>query len=200
MSFKSELQSVVTVYQNNLNSAIKQINETAEGGNYTPQGLENRVREINAEFQATAEIYQERGLQIISQAEEYLKSKNQENTVNNLRDPGYQAGLVNVLKMIEKGILSEDDFKNVIAAYKDDALSMKSIRMALPMGKENGAVLSQYIPPSLEDNLEVFEKLRKNVRKFIRPVSANNNYGVLMSVGWLQEALKNLDDNLRLVE
>ena len=51
--------------------------------------------------------------------------------MNNLRDPGYQAGLANVLKMIEKGALSEDDFKDVIAAYKDDALSMKSIRMAL---------------------------------------------------------------------
>lgn len=199
MSFKSELQSVVTIYQNNLNSAIKQINETAEGGNYTPQGLENRVKEINAEFQATAEIYQERGLQIISQAEEYFKSKNQSNTVNNLRDPGYQAGLTNVLKMIEKGILSEDDFKDVIAAYKDDALSMKSIRMALGENR-NGAVFSQYIPLSREDKLEVFEKLRKNVRKFIRPVSADNNYGILMSVGWLQEALKNLDDNLQLVE
>lgn len=199
MSFKSELQSVVTAYQNNLNSAIKQINETAEGGNYTPQGLENRVKEINVEFQATAEIYQERGLQIINQAEEYFKNRNQENTVNNLRDPGYQAGLANVLKLIEKGALSKDDFKDVIAAYKDDALSMKSIRMALDE-TQNGAVFAQYIPLSREDNLEVFEKLRKNVRKFIRPVSANNNYGVLMSVGWLQEALKNLDDNLQLVE
>lgn len=199
MSFKSELQSVVTIYQNNLNSAIKQINEMAEGGNYTPQGLENRVREINAEFQATAEIYQERGLQIISQAEEYFKSKNQSNTVNNLRDPGYQAGLTNVLKMIEKGALSEDDFKDVIAAYKDDALSMKSIRMALGENR-NSAVFAQYIPLSREDKLEVFEQLRKNVAKFIRPVSVDNNYAALMSIGWLQEALKNLDDNLQLIE
>ena len=75
MSFKSELQSVVTIHQNDLNSVIKQIKEMAEGGNYTPQGLENQVKEINAEFQETAEKNQQRGLQIISQAEEYFKNR-----------------------------------------------------------------------------------------------------------------------------
>ena len=199
MSFKSELQSVVTIHQNDLNSVIKQIKEMAEGGNYTPQGLENQVKEINAEFQETAEKNQQRGLQIISQAEEYFKNRNQSNTVNNLRDPGYLAGLANVLMMIEKGALSEDDFKDVIAAYKDDALSMKSIRMALGENR-NSAVFAQYIPLSREDKLEVFEQLRKNVAKFIRPVSVDNNYAALMSIGWLQEALKNLDDNLQLIE
>ena len=76
---------------------------------------------------------------------------------------------------------------------------MKSIRMALGENR-NSAVFAQYIPLSREDKLEVFEQLRKNVRKFIRPVSVDNNYAALMSIGWLQEALKNLDDNLQLIE
>ena len=51
MSCRASLQYI----RNDLNSVIKQIKEMAEGGNYTPQGLENQVKEINAEFQETAE-------------------------------------------------------------------------------------------------------------------------------------------------
>ena len=198
MSFKSELQSVVNRHQNNLNSAINEIKAAENSGNYTPNGIRAKAETINAEFKAGAEINQAQGLEIISRAEEYFNSKNQNNTVSNLRDPGYQAGLANVLNLIEKNALSEKDFIDIVAAYKDDEFSIKSIRMALVESKKSAFVA--YLPETREDKLKVFEDLRKNVRKFIYPVTVDNNFAALMSVSWLQMALEKLDDNLQLTE
>lgn len=198
MSFKSELQSVVNRHQNNLNSAINEIKAAENSGNYTPNGIRAKVETINTEFKAGAEINQAQGLEIINRAEEYFNSRNQSNTVGNLRDPGYQAGLANVLNLIEKKALSEKDFIDIVAAYKDDELSIKSIRMALVESKKSAFVA--YLPETREDKLKVFEDLRKNVRKFIYPVTVDNNLVALMSVSWLQMALEKLDDNLQLTE
>ncbi len=198
MSFKSELQSVVNRHQNNLNSAINEIKAAENSGNYTPNGIRAKVETINTEFKAGAEINQAQGLEIISRAEEYFNSKNQNNTVSNLRDPGYQAGLANVLNLIEKNALSEKDFIDIVAAYKDDEFSIKSIRMALVESKKS--VFVAYLPETREDKLKVFEDLRKNVRKFIYPVTVDNNIAALMSVSWLPTALGKLDDNLQLTE
>lgn len=199
MSFKSELQTLVRNHQNSLSEAIEKIETSKNSGDYTPQGLYAQVELINLEFQTQVERNRERGLLIVSNAEESFRKNNQENVVSHLHDPGYQAGLANVLKLIEKGALTEGDFKNVVEAYKSDSLSLKSIRVALGESR-NGTALLQYLPRMVEDQLDVFEKLRKNIIKSIREVQVENNYGAQMGLSWLLSALDKLDDNLILSE
>ncbi|MFR1062303.1 MAG: hypothetical protein ACLSEY_18490 [Enterocloster sp.] len=44
-----------------------------------------------------------------------------------------------MIRMLEKGILSENDFQTVIEAYKDDSISMGAIKEAVTGNHENGA-------------------------------------------------------------
>ena len=199
MSTKTELQSTITGYQRELQQAIQSIAAARDSGSYTPNGLAVYIQSVNEAFARTADSRRDKALALIRQAEENFRKSCSSVVVNNLKDSGYQAGLANVLEMLKSGILSEDDFQNVVEAFKDDTLAMRAIKAALKENPES-RVLIKYLPFTKEDQADLFEQLKKNTVKSIRGVSADNNAGALMGLSWILKLLEKVDDNLIMVQ
>ena len=104
-----------------------------------------------------------------------------------------------MVRMLEKGILSENDFQTVIEAYKDDSISMRAIKEAVVGNHENRDLVS-LLPVTQDDQQHFFEQLRKNAVKSIAPVSVESNTGALMGLSWILMVLDRVDENLLLLQ
>ena len=199
MSIKAELKRVVDQHRKALQEAISQVQNDKGSGQYTPLGIQKRVEEINGSFGVTAIKNRETALALIEQAEKNFTDTNRSHSIKNLHDSGYQEGLSNVIRMLEKGILSENDFHTVIEAYKDDSISMRAIKEAVTGNHENRALMS-LLPVTQDDQQQFFEKLRKNAIKSIAPVSVESNTGALMGLSWILMVMERVDENLILLQ
>ena len=195
MSIKAELKRVVDQHRKALQEAILQVQNDKDSGQYTPLGIQKQIEEINGSFGATAIKNRETALGLIEQAEKNFTDTNRSHSIKNLHDSGYQEGLSNVVRMLEKGILSENDFQTVIEAYKDDSISMRAIKEAVVGNHENRDLVS-----TQDDQQHFFEQLRKNAVKSIAPVSVESNTGALMGLSWILMVLDRVDENLLLLQ
>lgn len=197
MSYKSELQSVIKMYKRNLEGTIQQINQARDSGSYTPQGLSSFVESINETFSSTADQNRESALKIIRKAEDAFKSENQRIVVGNLNDGGFQMGLLNAVNALKHNEVSEEDFKCIVEAFKEDSFAINRIKEALKESK-NGAAYAGMLPYTYEDQIKLFGKLKTNTVKYIRPVTVGNNSGAQMGIQWLLDSIETLRDDLLL--
>lgn len=199
MSIKAELQSVVKTCKSNLARASQELNKAKDGGGYTPAGLQAKAEELRVEYSFQAEKSMSKALALVAEAEDNYKKGVQATTATNLHDSGYQAGLANVLQMMKNGILSEDDFQNVIKAYEGDSLALKAIKAEL-LQAPGGTSLLKYMHYTNEDQGDAFAQLRKNINKGMSGSPVENPQGKDFTLSWLIAAIEKLDDNLLLVK
>lgn len=197
MSYKAELKTVIESYQGFLKQAINDIDTARDSGQYTYQGIQQKTQEISEAFQKNTEALQTKALNIIDRAEAHLVKDVEKSTISYLHDSGHQTGLANALRMIENSLLTSADAKNIVEAFKNDNLAVRSLKAAFLANPVQGFVAE--FPATQEDNLDALAQLRKNVAKLVRPISPDNNYAVKMVSSWLLKAMDNLNDNLQLL-
>jgi hypothetical protein len=166
-------------------------------GEYTLDGQHVQLEAINRSFINDVTFFKNQALGYIDQAEQRYKDIKKSNAVGNLRNGEYQAGLTNVLKILETGTMEDDDFSNIIEVYKNDSIALNAIKTAV-LKNERMRNMAGYIPSSDLDQISTFEALRKNTRKYVTEISMYNKYSLDMNAKMLISMVEKLDDNLLL--
>lgn len=214
MSKKTELINLFTEYKSRYERAQAQVTEINNSPAYTETGKEEAIKKVMEEFTPTAQLYHDRAVVLIDAALDALAEKWKKSSAGKLKDSGYQAGLANVIKMLEMGVtVGEDDILNIIDTYRSDFNALATIKKILQ--KSNEEILQRHAALVPTDNRgrnkELLIELKGNVEEFIngstlRVVSRSWNAfnqgltSVSMSMSSMAEFVQeNLGDDLELL-
>lgn len=213
MSRKMNLINVFRECKAQWENAQNEIREIYTGNKYSEEYQEEATKEVLKKFQPVIQTYHDRAIEMIDSGMNALAERWRKNGIGRLTDGGYQAGLSNVIKMLEMGAISEKtDVENIVAMYSEDANAMAAIRKIL-IGCDNRVLLDcvHKIPEDhREKNKELLKQLKTNVNTYMNAdlvyTIVDNwkfNYGlsgVLISIdGMEQFVMDRLDDNLELL-
>lgn len=213
MSRKTELINVFHEIKSHWENTEKKIKEINEDYTYSEEYKKEWTEDALKKLLPVVQAYHDRALDIINSAMNELSNKWRRNGIGRLSDGGYQAGLSNVIKMLEMGaIVERTDVEDIIAMYSEDSNAMAAIRQIL-VNCDN-RILRDCILLIPEDhrekNKELLERLKGNVDQYINVNlvctildSWKFNYGlsgVLLSIDGMEQFVKDrLDNNLELL-
>lgn len=168
MSKKTELIKVFKDYKTKYEAVQVKKGEIDKSTLYTPEGRAEVVEKLLTDFAPTVQMYHDKAVEIIDTGLVALAEKWKESSAGKLMDSGYQAGLSNVIKMLELGTVQEkDDLQNIIDTYAGDFNALAVIKKVL---KNSGnKVLQDVVMPedNRERNKQLLAQLRGNVDRNI---------------------------------
>jgi hypothetical protein len=166
MSKKTELINLFMEYKSRYEAVYVQVTEINRNPAYTELGREQAVRRTMDGFAPTVQLYHDKVVNVINAGLDRLAETWKKSSAGKLLDSGYQAGLSNVIKMLEIGAIRErEDIQNIIDTYAGDFNALSVIAEIL---KNSGdEVLRSYASLVPEDNREknrrLLNQLRENV-------------------------------------
>ncbi|EXG87937.1 hypothetical protein K413DRAFT_4842 [Clostridium sp. ASBs410] len=138
----------------------------------------NRITQLLDGFTPTVQLYHDKAIAAIDQGLEGLDEKWKKGSTGKLFDAGYQAGLTNVVKMLEMAAITEkEDVKNIIDTYTGDYSAMALIKTVLV--KSEHATLRDCALLIPADNREYNRRLLGQLRD---NVDQNINISTLQAV------------------
>lgn len=168
MSKKTELIKVFKDYKTKYDAVQVKKGEIDKSTLYTPEGRAEVVEKLLTDFAPTVQMYHDKAVEIIDTGLVALAEKWKKSSVGKLMDSGYQAGLSNVIKMLELGtVQKKDDLQNIIDTYAGDFNALAVIKKVL---KNSGnKVLQDVVMPedNREKNKQLLAQLRGNVDRNI---------------------------------
>lgn len=214
MSKKRELIDVFMEFKGKYENIQSQVLQIMSSADYTQTGKEQAIEKVVNDFTPTAVLYHDKAVKIIDNGLKTLKDQWKKVSMEKLMEGAYQAGLTNVVKMLEVGaIRAEDDIQNIIDTYADDYNALALIRTMLQKSKDEQIQEFTVLIPAdnREENKKLLSQLRGNVDTYINAdnVKATSkswnafNQGttsVSASMDSMVEFVENrLDDNLKLL-
>ena len=204
MSKKTELINLFKEFKNRYETVQAQVAEIQRNVAYTEIGREQAVKQLLDSFAPTVQLYHDKAIAAIDQGLEGLAERWKKSSTGKLFDAGYQAGLANVVKMLEMGAVTEkEDVQNIIDTYTGDHSALALIKTVLV--KSENIALKDYdllIPAdNREYNRRLLGQLRDNVDQSMNIYTFNQGLiGVPMSIdGMIQFVTDRLGDNLELI-
>ncbi len=95
----------------------------------TEEGKTQEIQKMIENFSSTVSQYHDIAASILDESIQALSAQWSAASASKLIDGNYQAGLSNVLKMIEAGgITRKEDMQAIIDTYRGDNMAMSSIR------------------------------------------------------------------------
>jgi hypothetical protein len=204
MNKKTELINLFKEFKNRYETVQVQVAEVQRNVAYTEIGREQAVKQLLDGFAPTVQLYHDKAIAAIDQGLEELAERWKKSSTGKLFDAGYQAGLSNVVKMLEMGAVTEkEDVQNIIDTYMGDYSALALIKAVLIMS-ENIALkdCALLIPAdNREYNRRLLGQLRDNVDQSMRIYNFNQGVSsVSMSLdGMIQFVTDRLGDNLELI-
>lgn len=204
MSKKTELINLFKEFKNQYETVQAQVEEIRKNVAYTEIGREQAVKQLLDGFAPTVQLYHDKSITAIDQGLEGLAERWKKGSTGKLFDAGYQAGLSNVVKMLEMGAVTEkEDVQNIIDTYTGDYSTLSLIKAVL-IKSENIALkdCSLLIPAdNREYNRRLLGQLRDNVDQTMNIYTFNQELAsVSMSMdGMIQFVTDRLGDNLELI-
>lgn len=193
MSKKCELIQELQNFKNAYEILEKNVKSKKENGIYTEIGLENEINGLLSSVEGSIQSTHDKLLTIVDKGLEALENKWRGATVSRLADGGYQAGLTNVIKMLEmEAITDQNDIRNIIAIYAGDYNALAMLKKTL-LNSENEVMQSYAFEISKDyrnDTRRLLEKVRSNIDKSI------NIYAVAESVKGQNEGFSSLSFTL----
>ena len=214
MSKKTELINLFKEFKNRYETVQAQVEEIRKSAAYTEIGREQAITQLLDGFAPTVQLYHDKAVAAIDQGLEGLAEKWKKGSTGKLFDAGYQAGLSNVVKMLEMGAITEkEDVKNIIDTYTGDYSALALIKTVLTKSEHESLKDSAFLIPAdnREQNRRLLGQLRDNVDQNInistmRTVSKSWNSfnqgmtSVSMSMdSFVQFVTDRLGDNLELI-
>lgn len=170
MSKKTELINLFTEYKSRYEKVQAQVTEINNSLAYTEIGREEAVKKVIEGFDPTVQLYHDKSVDLIDTALDALAEKWKKSSAGKLTDSGYQAGLANVIKMLEMGVIAgEDDVINIIDTYRGDFNALAVIRKILLNSKDETLKSYAALVPkdNRERNKELLTQLKGNVNEYI---------------------------------
>lgn len=170
MSRKEDLIRTFKEYKEKYESMQMQAAEINKNTVYTPEGRERLIVQLIDSFTPTVSLYHDKAANIIDTGLMILSEKWKENSAEKLTDGGYQAGLTNVIKILEMGVVgSKDDIQNIIDVYKGDYNALAVIREILYKSKDEEIQKFASLVPgdNRGENKRLLSQLHSNVDKYI---------------------------------
>ena len=204
MSKKTELINLFKEFKNRYETVQAQVAEVQRNVAYTEIGREQAVKQLLDGFTPTVQLYHDKAIAAIDQGLEGLAERWKKSSTGKLFDAGYQAGLSNVVKMLEMGAVTEkEDVQNIIDTYTGDYSALALIKTVL-VKSENIALkdCALMIPSdNREYNRRLLGQLRDNVGESMNIYTFNQGLvSVSMSLdGMIQFVMDRLGDNLELI-
>lgn len=172
MSKKTELINLFKEFKNRYETAQAQVNEIQKSVAYTEIGREQAVKQLLDGFAPTVKLYHDKAIAAIDQGLEGLAERWKKGSTGNLFDAGYQAGLANVMKMLEIGAVTEkEDVQNIIDTYTGDYSALALIKTVLVKSEHDTLRDCVLLIPAdnREYNRRLLGQLRDNVDQDISP-------------------------------
>jgi hypothetical protein len=204
MSKKTELINLFKEFKNRYETVQAQVEGVRKNVAYTEIGREQAVKQLLDGFAPTVLLYHDKAIAAIDQGLEGLAERWKKGSTGKIFDAGYQAGLSNVVKMLEMGAVTEkEDVQNIIDTYMGDYSALALIKTVL-VKSENIALkdCALLIPAdNREYNRRLLGQLRDNVDQNINIYTFNQGLAsVSMSMdSFVQFVTDRLGDNLELI-
>lgn len=166
MSKKGELLNLLETYKGKYEEVQNKINTISENkdGTYSQEGISRTVEDMTNKFSPVASQYHDKAISIINDGVKILEDKWRANSTGKLMDSGYQIGLMNVIKMIETGSISNrEDFQNIIDVYKNDYNAIATIKNVMKESSINLEILALIPIDNREYNKKLINDLRNNI-------------------------------------
>jgi len=168
MSKKTELIKAFKDYKTRYEAVQAKRGEIDKSTLYTPEGRADAIEKLLADFAPTVQMYHDKAVEIIDTGLVALAEKWKKSSTGKLMDSGYQAGLSNVIKMLELGtVQGRDDLQNIIDTYAGDFNALAVIKKVLE--NSGNKVLQDVLMPedNREKNKQLLTQLRGNIDRNI---------------------------------
>lgn len=204
MSKKTELINLFKEFKNRYETVQAQVAEVQRNIAYTEIGREQAVKQLLDSFAPTVQLYHDKAIAAIDQGLEGLAERWKKGSTGKIFDAGYQAGLTNVVKMLEMGAVTEkEDVKNIIDTYTGDYSALALIKTVLVKSEHASLKDCALLIPAdnREYNRRLLGQLRDNVDQTMNIYTFNQGLAsVSMSIdGMIQFVTDRLGDNLELI-
>jgi len=204
MSKKTELINLFKEFKNRYETVQAQVEEIRKSEAYTEIGREQAIKQLLDGFAPTVQLYHDKAIAVIDQGLEGLTEKWRKGSTGKLFDAGYQAGLANVVKMLEMGAVTEkEDVQNIINAYIGDYSALALIKTVLVKSENTSLKDCALLIPAdnREYNRRLLGQLRDNVDQNMNIYTFNQGLAsVSMSMdSFVQFVTDRLGDNLELI-
>lgn len=171
MSAKSELVKVLTNYRNAYEQVRAQIDQIRKNPDYTEEGKVNLIDPIVTNFVPSVDQARQAAAAVIQGALEALDSFGVVAGMTggaHLRDAGYQAGLANVLHMLEIGALDADEVRRIAKEYEGDYAAIATMRkLCAGRGWAAAGIMDIFPKDTREHRRQVLVRLLYNVEQYI---------------------------------
>ena len=171
MSAKSELIKVLTNYRNAYEQVRAQIDQIRKNPDYTEEGKVNLIDPIVTNFVPSVDQARQAAAAVIQGALEALDSFGVVAGMTggaHLRDAGYQAGLANVLHMLEIGALDADEVRRIAKEYEGDYAAIATMRkLCAGRGWAAAGIMDIFPKDTRERRRQVLVRLLYNVEQYI---------------------------------
>lgn len=171
MSAKSELIKVLTNYRNAYEQVRAQIDQIRKNPDYTEEGKVNLIDPIVTNFVPSVDQARQAAAAVIQGALEALDSFGVVAGMTggaHLRDAGYQAGLANVLHMLEIGALDADEVRRIAKEYEGDYAAIATMRkLCAGRGWAAAGIMDIFPKDTREHRRQVLVRLLYNVEQYI---------------------------------
>lgn len=217
MSKKTDLIMALQDYKKKYEPIKQQIDKIYSGAEYTEEGKRQELQKILTSFGPVVKEYHDKAAELIDVAVGAVGDIQKAECLKRLADGGYQAGLANVIKMLELGAVGNvEDFKNILEVYTDDPNAMAMIKELI--NKSGNESLMQCMSglsiDVREDSRRLLGQLRGNIDKYVslkvlrNPVKKSWNSFNGADLGNVSASLdsmirfvdERLNDNLEIIE
>ena len=171
MSAKSELIKVLTDYRNAYEQARAQIDQIRKNPDYTEEGKVNLIDPIVTRFTPAVEQARTAAATLIQGVLGALDGFGVVAGMTggaHLRDAGYQAGLANVLHMLEIGALNADEVRRIAKEYEGDYAAIATMRkLCAGRGWAAAGIMDIFPKDTRERRRQVLLQLMHNIDQYI---------------------------------
>lgn len=197
MSKKTELIKVFKDYKEKyeiLQGEVQKVNQNTE---LTPEGRENAISRLYEYFNSIATPYHDKAVELIDKGLAALTETWKKNSIGKLTDGGYQAGLSNMIKMLELGTIREaEDLQNIVDTYREDFNAVAVIQNIVASKGITGVV---FPVDNREKNRKLLNQLKENVDRYINTERAKSDSNASFNQG-LTDTPASMDSMAEFIE
>lgn len=170
MNKKTKLLNIFQNYKREYEESQRYLKEIEGSTELTDEGKEQAKKKLFDRLVPSTKRHHDEAVSIIETGLNDLEKKWKKKSADNLLNAGYQAGLSNVLKMIElDAIKTKYDIDSIIEAYSGDFNAMAALKVALKQSPNQEIRDLAYIIPedTRENTRRLLQQLKKNVDRYI---------------------------------
>lgn len=170
MSKKAKLLKIFEDYRREYTECQALLSKVEADNDKSDEGKAKEKQRIIDRLASSATKHHDTAAALIADGLIALENKWNKGTKGKLMDAGYQAGLSNVLKMIElDAVKSESDIKAIIETYQGDFNAMAAVKAALTKStKPEIRDFAYLIPEDMRERTRILlNQLKGNVDRYI---------------------------------